>query len=289
MKTIVAFSGGKDSLASLIWAKNNFTKNVIAVFCDTGHEHKETYKHIIDVCKKLDIELITVKSNKYNDFLDLAKTKKRFPSTKAKFCSTELKVNPMIDFLLTLKTDFVVIQGIRKEESLNRSKMEETCNYFKYYFEPYGIDKKGKPKKFTYRKKEVLEYCKQYATDVIRPIFNWNVEDVFNYIIKNGIEPNILYKKGFSRVGCFPCIMSSLTEIRQTIKHFPEYLDKIEVFEKENGTAFFPPDKIPKYACTNGQYATISDIKKYLDPDNISLPLFNEPLKSCESLFNLCE
>ena len=36
MKVIVTFSGGKDSLASLLWARNNLTKNFITVFCDTG-------------------------------------------------------------------------------------------------------------------------------------------------------------------------------------------------------------------------------------------------------------
>lgn len=35
MKVIVSFSGGKDSLASLLWVRNNLTKDFITVFCDT--------------------------------------------------------------------------------------------------------------------------------------------------------------------------------------------------------------------------------------------------------------
>ena len=47
MKVVIAFSGGKDSQASLIWAVKKFgTKNIIAVFCDTGWEHPLTYQHI---------------------------------------------------------------------------------------------------------------------------------------------------------------------------------------------------------------------------------------------------
>ncbi len=38
MKVIVTFSGGKDSLASLLWVRNNLTKDFITVFCDTGWE-----------------------------------------------------------------------------------------------------------------------------------------------------------------------------------------------------------------------------------------------------------
>ena len=43
MKVIVSFSGGKDSLASLLWVRNNLTKDFITVFCDTGWEHPLTY------------------------------------------------------------------------------------------------------------------------------------------------------------------------------------------------------------------------------------------------------
>jgi len=53
-KTIVQFSGGKDSLASLLWVRNNITKDFITVFCDTGWESDITYKHIQDINEKLD-------------------------------------------------------------------------------------------------------------------------------------------------------------------------------------------------------------------------------------------
>lgn len=45
MKIIVTFSGGKDSLASLLWVRNNLTKDFITIFCDTGWEHPLTYQY----------------------------------------------------------------------------------------------------------------------------------------------------------------------------------------------------------------------------------------------------
>lgn len=60
MKVIVTFSGGKDSLASLLWVRNNITKDFITVFCDTGWEHPLTYQYIDDVCHKLDLNLVTL-------------------------------------------------------------------------------------------------------------------------------------------------------------------------------------------------------------------------------------
>lgn len=45
MKIIVTFSGGKDSLAALLWVREHITKNFTTVFCDTGWEHPLTYEY----------------------------------------------------------------------------------------------------------------------------------------------------------------------------------------------------------------------------------------------------
>ncbi len=125
MKILVAYSGGKDSQAALIWTvkESGFKKeNIKAVFCDTGWEHPQTYKHIQNTTKQLGIELITLKSTKYNDFINLVKSKGRFPSAKARFCTEELKTKPMIDYILDQVNDhIIVIQGIRYDESIARS------------------------------------------------------------------------------------------------------------------------------------------------------------------------
>ena len=52
MKIIVTFSGGKDSLAALLWVRNNMSKKFTTVFCDTGWESDLTYKYIDEVGKK---------------------------------------------------------------------------------------------------------------------------------------------------------------------------------------------------------------------------------------------
>lgn len=52
MKIIITFSGGKDSLAALLWVRNNMSKKFTTVFCDTGWESDLTYKYIDEVDKK---------------------------------------------------------------------------------------------------------------------------------------------------------------------------------------------------------------------------------------------
>ena len=131
MKFIVQFSGGKDSLATLLYAVGKHgAKKVTAVFCDTGWEHELTYQHIKEVIAKIGCEFIVLKG-KYT-FLELAKKKLRFPSTKARFCTEWLKIRPFIDWLLTIDEHTIIYQGIRANESKSRSLMEKQCFYFKY-------------------------------------------------------------------------------------------------------------------------------------------------------------
>lgn len=100
MKVIVSFSGGKDSLAALLWTREHITNNFTTVFCDTGWEHPLTYEYIHRIADKLHLDLVTLKSKKYDGMVDLARQKKRWPSVRARFCTEELKIKPTIDYVL---------------------------------------------------------------------------------------------------------------------------------------------------------------------------------------------
>ena len=297
MKVVVAYSGGKDSQASLIWAVNQYGKeNVLAVFCDTGWEHSVTYQHIRNTTALLGVELIMLKSKKYNGMLDLATKKKRFPSTKARFCTSELKAVPMIDWVLSQQEHLLIIQGIRAEESKSRSLMQEHCRFFKYYFTPIKTDKNGKAIFHSYRKKDVLEWCKQYDDSLLRPVFHWSAQQVIDYILANGQTPNPLYSKGAHRVGCFPCVMTNKSELKAMCQLTPEWVEKVNQAEILVGTSFFPPNYIPKRYCSlvdkNGKtYASVIDVVNYLTEASGNLFENDETYnRSCMSFCSgLCE
>lgn len=288
MKIIATFSGGKDSLAAILWMRNNGYKTFTTVFCDTGWESDITYKYIKEIDQKLGLDLRTLKSNKFNGMLDMARRKTRFPSSQRRYCTSELKVKPMIDFILDeVQDDFLIIQGIRKAESKSRSQMQDQCNYFKYYFEPYGYTKKGKPKYHTYRKKEVLAYCEKYATDVWRPVFHKSAQQVIDDIIDNGLEPNPLYRMGMARVGCYPCNQCSLMEIHQINQRTPERIVEIYNYEQEIGSTFFPYDKIPDRI---SKAPSILDVARYATAKYNAGDLFDDyQPTSCMSYYGLCE
>lgn len=292
MKILVAYPGGKDSQATLIWAVNSYgAKTVRAVFCDTGHEHELTYKHIRETCTQLGVELVILKNTKYTDLFDLAVKKTRFPSTKKRFCTEKLKAEPFIDLILSLQTDVLIFQGIRADESESRSKMLPGCTYFRYYFQPYGVDKKGKKKFHTYRKKDVFAFCdKGYLHEIFRPVFDWTAQQVINYILENGQKPNPLYYQGFSRVGCFPCIMCRHGEIKNIMERYPERFELLKQKEKEIGSTFFPPNYIPRHARQNPKIVTLDDVEKYIKGKNETLDVFDEgPVDRCMSYYHICE
>lgn len=285
MKVLIFYSGGKDSQACLIWAVKKYgVQNCEAVFCDTGWENPVTYEHIKTTTEQLGVKLVTVKSKKYNGMVDLATKKKRFPSTKARFCTEELKSKPAIDYVLSHSENLITIEGIRAKESFSRSMMNAECTYFKYYFEPTANGKTH-----IYRKKEILAWCKEYNADKIRPLFTWSADEVIDYIKENGQTPNPLYYQGFTRVGCFPCIMSKHSELRLIYENHPEQWQNLKDIEKLTGSTFFGPSKIPKWAMKNKSFATLEDIEKYLSDKNNTLDMFEGTEPGCMSAYNLCE
>lgn len=269
MKHIVQFSGGKDSTALVLWAKENLTE-FTTVFCDTGWEHPLTYAYVQHINEtQLGGKLVTLKSEKYpGGMRDLVFHKKRPPSTKARFCTEELKVKPFAKWLTAQDTDDpIVYQGIRAEES--RSRMFAGRRMWNDLFDAW----------------------------VERPLFDWTAWDVFEMHRKHGVEPNPLYKMGAGRVGCFPCIMLNHGELRRLTHSAPEIWERAAELEAVTGRSFFRRGYIPDRFCSrvdpkSGQpYPTVEDVRAYLvGADEKQVRLWDKaPPTQCLSVYNLCE
>ena len=265
MKKIISFSGGKDSTALILWAKENLDDFEV-VFCDTNWEHEITYKFIDYINNTLlDNKLIFVKSKRYVGFEDLCIQRKRVPSVKARFCTQELKLFPMFDYIQEKYSGNVELYiGIRADESVARSKMKEKEYDYVYY-----------------------------GCWVNRPLIRWSADDVFSMHKRYSIDPNPLYKLGFKRVGCFPCIMSRHIELKQMARLFPNYIDRIRNLEKKLGRTFCKPDTIPERfrksldKKSGVKIAFIDNVIEYVQYNPDQTELF-EP-SSCMSHYNICE
>lgn len=300
MKIIVSFSGGKDSQACLIQACKEFgAKNIEAVFCDTGWEHHLTYQHVENVTKQLGVPLVVLKNKSVDGFIGLSKRMRLFPNTAHRMCTVELKIQPMIDYVLEQEDEKIfIIQGIRAAESNSRSKMPCSANYFEEYLkEPV----KGEKPKHLYRKTDVRTWCKNHTAYVERPFLGASAQDVIDYILDNGLQPNPLYRQSASRVGCYPCIYSRLAEVKAMRKD-TQYVQRLIDLEEEvnrlkgddrTPRSFFPKGKIPDKYCTkygNGIPA-FEDVIRYVSREDAQLDLFDTGKEiSCMSVYHgLCE
>jgi 3'-phosphoadenosine 5'-phosphosulfate sulfotransferase (PAPS reductase)/FAD synthetase len=229
MKYIVSVSGGKDSTALLLYALNNLQVNkedeIVPVFCDTGWEHDDTYNYIDYLEEKLNIKIIKIQ-NEIGGMRELALHKNFMPNRVMRYCTEELKQKPFKKFVyenfVSKNIDFISLIGVRRDESKARADAE--C--FKIVRETYNR--------------------KAFYIKTLQPIVYWSTERVFQYIKESGLEPNPLYKKEYSRVGCYPCIYANKGELEMLEGKYLARLRSLEkeVSEKLGKTAkFYPPNR----------------------------------------------
>ena len=272
----VGVSGGKDSTAALLYMRHESgcpLEKLYATFCDTENEHEFTYDHVKMIDDKIH-PVTTIKSEL--GFYGLAKKKKRFPSTKARFCTQYLKMQVTQAHIKEWQyqdKNVLLVSGIRANESLARNNMDE-----------FALD----------------EY---YMCDSWRPLLQWTIEDVWAIHAKYSIPRNPLYDYGARRVGCFPCINSSKGEMRIIAEKFPERIDMIREKEKEIDSSFFPPRKIPDRFCSKEYQAKdgrvvkiplIDDVVEWsktgkFRPDQFEMNFDEDKFLRCDSSIGHCE
>ncbi len=207
-----SISGGKDSTALGLFLLENNIK-FTPIFCDTGWEHESTYEYIKDVLEPIFGEFQIIRNEKWfkedsewkGGFEQMLKYHKLFPSGRLKFCTRELKVVPVMNFFVEsfLKTGKKPVSclGIRAEESFKRSMLDEKDE-------------------------------RDEAT-IWRPLIKYKEYEIIDLHHKHKVRPNPLYLKGYSRVGCYPCIYARKHEIRHMFLNDPKRIEYIHHLEEK--------------------------------------------------------
>ncbi|MCL2143299.1 MAG: phosphoadenosine phosphosulfate reductase family protein [Methanomassiliicoccaceae archaeon] len=179
---VVSFSGGKDSLATLLLTMDAGRKLPV-LFIDTGLEFSETVEHVHDTARTYDLELIEEKAPVDAFFGNVIQFGP--PAKDFRWCCKTNKLGPTVNAILKNFPDGVLsFIGQRKYESEARhSKPRVWTN-------PWTPGQTG-----------------------ASPIQSWNSLHVWMYIFWKKAEYNVWYTKGLDRIGCFLCPASDLAEL----------------------------------------------------------------------------
>lgn len=213
----LAFSGGKDS-------------QVIYELCKMAGVK---FKPVMQVTTLDPPELMKFVRKNYPDvimerpeksFYKLILKKKSLPLRQTRWCCYYLKEQA--------GGGTVTIIGIRKAESNKRAKRNELELSNKTYsntLDQFNIDNQNQILCINGKDKILLS-----------PIINWTNSDVWNFIRNHKIEYCELYDKGYHRIGCVFCPMSSVKSKQKDRKRYPGIERTIK--------------KSIKYLCENNNY-----------------------------------
>lgn len=162
----VLSSGGKDS-SVVTYLVKLCKDNPKIIFNNTSLDCADTYCHIK---KENDLTII----NPEIGFYQWREKQNFIPTRFKRGCCGIFKEGAMIDYL-DKDSKYLFFMGMRNQESAKRSN--------------YGDMWKNEK----WRKRE---------WDAVLPIRKWSEFQVWLYILKNNIDINPKYKKGYSRVGC---------------------------------------------------------------------------------------
>ena len=182
----VSFSGGKDSQSVLdLVTRVIHSDDINIIFSDTTLEHDFTYKTVNESIKFYKEKCPGLTFNVAKPVKSASELFKYMglPSRFHRWCTPALKTAPynkLINELVDQNSKIIVFEGVRGEESVQRSKY-----------------------------KRIADGAKHPSVINARPILYWNFSEVVLYNFYRNLPMNPLYRKGLSRVGCVLCPYSS--------------------------------------------------------------------------------
>lgn len=226
-KSFVLFSGGKDSIATLMYLRGiakTVRGDLTAIYVDTTAGLPANTKYVRKVCKYLDVKLEIVRPK--IDYFTLVK-KWGIPGFKYRWCCRELKIKPIEEYLNKIKEHKVVFDGIRAAESYIRKQ------YIPIWYHP------------------------SFKCLSVSPIFYWTNEQVLSYINNNGIPKTFLHSLGTS-TECWCGAYKTKSDFEKLYELDKEMFNKLIEVEKKNKSGY-------TFIYEDGQRIPLKELAKAID------------------------
>ena len=202
----VSYSGGKDSLATLLLVLKAIG-NVPLLFADTGLEFPETYKNVDDVAALYGLDV--VRSDGETRFWE-GYARQGPPAVNHRWCCSACKLLPIRDTIGENWGACLSFIGQRRYESFRR---KESSRVFKN-----GI------------------VTNQTSA---APIQNWTALHVWLYLFREHAPFNPLYAERLDRIGCYMCPSSDMAVIEDIRRRYPDlwgtWEQRLQDWRKDHG------------------------------------------------------
>ena len=228
---IITYSGGKDSEVLLRIAEECLVTDFEVLNNHTTVDAPQTVRHIEKTFKRLnDKGIKTMYHNRYpveNTMWDLI-VKKCFPPTRTvRYCCAILKETGTPNRLAAL--------GVRAAESVQRQGREAfgvRGGQRRLVF--FSVDHAEEVHRESQEINDpawdctLIKSMKDHKDTTVNAIYEWEDEDVWDFIRDRQIEVNPLYAMGFRRVGCVLCPLATKAEKQRECEMFPQYRANFE-------------------------------------------------------------
>ena len=211
LPAIVSFSGGKDSLATLLLTLDAGYRLPV-LFVDTGLEFTETVDHVKDVTERHGLKLIAERPSDDAFFGNLVFFGP--PAKDFRWCCKTNKLGPTVK---AINTNFP--NGVLSFIGQRRYESEARKSKPRVWRNPWTPGQLG-----------------------ASPIQNWNALHVWLYIFYKKEPFNIWYTRGLDRIGCFLCPASDVAEAEAVAGASDRYAQWDEYLEDYRESRELPPE-----------------------------------------------
>jgi len=200
MKHIIALSGGKDSVSMGVRLCELYpTRDFQCVITPTGDELPEMESHWLKLSKFFP----NIKKLPGKTLFDLIDEKNMLPNFRARWCTVELKINPMIDFLDNLDENSIMYVGLRFDEPGR-----------------FGMDSLDKKFLVKYPLRE----------------WGWGINEVLTYLDNKNIQIP-------KRTDCGCCFYQRLSEWKDLFEKYPKRYQRYVQLESKINHTFRSPSR----------------------------------------------